>query len=192
MLISDNPVSFDNLHPFEKPSTPQLSVIGRSRCENTYQKSVLTRAFIYWAVKRAHVALIDVWCGRGLARVCFWRKLEQKCDFVFNYVILEELFNVYIWSSVSFNVWGILLLKTFFYKDLIMDNDLIIRWLPWRDNFTTRSLHVNCLTAARFSGMLKIIIIRLYIKLFIRIGVDGLQIKFLHHVGLIPACLVAK
>ena len=40
--------------------------------------------------------------------------------------------------------------------------------------------------------MLKIIIIRLYIKLFIRIGVDGLQIKFLHHVGLIPACLVAK
>ena len=108
-LISDNPVSFDNLHSFEKPNTPQLSVICRSRFENTYQKSVLTRAFIYWAVKRAHVALIDVWCGRGLARVCFWRKLEQKCDFVFNYVILEEQFNVYIWSSVSFNVWGILL-----------------------------------------------------------------------------------
>ena len=31
MLISDNPVSLDNLNSFEKPNTPQLSLIGRSR-----------------------------------------------------------------------------------------------------------------------------------------------------------------
>ena len=29
MLISDNPASLDNLRSFEKPNSPQLSVIGR-------------------------------------------------------------------------------------------------------------------------------------------------------------------
>ena len=46
MLISDNPVSLDNLHSFEKPNSPQLSVIGRSR----YAK------FIYFLKKLSKLA----------------------------------------------------------------------------------------------------------------------------------------
>ena len=43
MLISDNPVSLDNLHSLEKPNTPQLYVTDRSRyAKFIYQKCVLT------------------------------------------------------------------------------------------------------------------------------------------------------
>ena len=41
----------------------------------------ITRALTYRAVRRVDVALIDVRCGKGLARACFSAKVDKGRDF---------------------------------------------------------------------------------------------------------------
>jgi hypothetical protein len=65
---------------------------------------------------------------------------------VFTTPILEELFNGYLWSTVLLNVWCLPLLKYFFINIKFMDINSIAWWLPWRDNFAMKVLHVNCYT----------------------------------------------